>query len=65
MQVAQAVLRSTVDIPGELDSLLALQPDPVLVFGCVDLRKSDGQGFDTACVAAVPARFQDEGMPAL
>ncbi|MFZ4538601.1 MAG: hypothetical protein ACOYNV_20040 [Propionivibrio sp.] len=40
MQVAQAILRSTDDIPGELSSLVALAPNLVLAFGSVDLLKS-------------------------
>jgi hypothetical protein len=39
MQVAQVILRSTTNVPGELASLLALQPNLVLVFGAVDLLK--------------------------
>lgn len=52
MQVAQAILRSTADIPGELSSLAALQPHLVLAFGSVDLLKSAAPFLSVAFPAA-------------
>jgi hypothetical protein len=51
MQVAQVILRNTVDIAAELASLIALQPNLVLAFGSVDLLK----GAAPSLAAAFPS----------
>lgn len=48
MQVAQATLRSSSDLPEKLAPLLALQPDLILAFGSVDLLKATAPALATA-----------------
>ncbi|MFZ2854182.1 MAG: FIST N-terminal domain-containing protein [Rhodocyclaceae bacterium] len=48
MQVAQAILRSSSDLPEKLAPLLALQPDLILAFGSVDLLKAAAPALATA-----------------
>ena len=52
MQVAQAILRSTADISGQLAALAALQPNLVLAFGSVDLLRGVAPGLAAAFPAA-------------
>ncbi len=52
MQVAQVILRNSADVSGELASLVALQPDLVLVFGAVDLLASAAPALAVAFPAA-------------
>ena len=52
MQVVQAVLRNAADIPNELASLAAVQPNLVLAFGSVDLLQSTAPFLAVAFPAA-------------